>query len=229
MTESQLVGALTAMVAHRHVHNINFVTPDHFFPHVFSVARRLRQQGIHIPLVYNLSGYQSTDLLRVAESHADIYLPDFKYADPSLAQRLSRCRDYPAVALSALEEMIRQKGFLDACIQDLETAAKGVLVRHLILPGYVRNSEDALSMLYVEFGKDLPVSLMSQYHPVCRHQDSNLNRFLHHDEFQTVYEHALELGFHHLYVQFPEQSHGTPSHPSIFLPDFRRADPFQHP
>ena len=114
-------------------------------------------------MVFNTSGYQSIPMLRVAEPFVDIYLPDFKYADPSLAERFSKCRHYTDVALRAISEMILQKGFLDSCENASILAGKGVLVRHLILPGYPENSINALTTLYVEFGAGLPLSLMSQY------------------------------------------------------------------
>ncbi len=103
----------------------------------------------------------------------DIYLPDFKYADPRLAAKLSRCLDYPTVALEAIALMARQKGFLDTCGSEEvpAVASKGLLVRHLILPGFVENSIEALTTLFIEFGPRLPISLMSQYHPVVRHRD----------------------------------------------------------
>jgi putative pyruvate formate lyase activating enzyme len=91
----------------------------------------------------------------------------------------------------------------------------------------VQNSIRALTMLYVEFGKELPVSVMSQYHPVRRHPDENLNRFLSPQEFDRVLAHARGLGFRHMYVQFPEQVHPPAATASAFLPDFRHAEPFQ--
>jgi len=156
------------MIQGEHVHNINFVTPDHFFPYVFELVTLLRGRHCTLPMVFNVSGYQSVNLLKSAEEYVDIYLPDFKYADRDLAKRLSKCRDYPDVALAALSVMLSQKGFLDCFDTGDPLARKGVLVRHLILPGYVANSINALTTLFVEFGAELPLSLMSQYVPVTR-------------------------------------------------------------
>ncbi|MCF8144779.1 MAG: radical SAM protein [Deltaproteobacteria bacterium] len=215
------------MAVRDHVHNINFVTPDHFFPHVFRLVSLLRKAGIALPIVYNLSGYQLIEALASAEDYADIYLPDFKYSDPFLAAALSRCRDYPAVALEAISMMIQQKGFLDA-VSSPQTAParKGVLVRHLILPGKVQNSINALTSLLVEFGPGLPLSLMSQYHPVLHHHDPDLNRRVDRDEFDAVLSHAEALGFEHLFVQFPETDNPHPAGVSPFLPDFEKPEPF---
>ncbi len=225
-TLKRLVEAVLGMVERYHVHNINLVTPDHFFPHVFRLVSRLRKKGLDLPMVYNLSGYQSVQMLKAAKGHADIYLPDYKYSDSSLAERLSRCRDYPHVALGAIAEMVRQKRFLDSFYTGSEVAGKGVLVRHLILPGNIRNSIDALTSLFVEFGRGLPLSLMSQYHPVLDHKEEALNRTVTAEEFREVYTHARELGFEHLFVQFPDKIPGKGEGVSPFLPDFRRTRPF---
>jgi putative pyruvate formate lyase activating enzyme len=224
---NELAAKVAAMVERHQVHNINFVTPDHFFPHIFRLVSLLRRSGIHLPVVYNLSGYQSVEVLVSAQDYVDIYLPDFKYSDPSLAATLSRCRDYPGVALEAISVMVRQKGFLDA-VSSAEscTAQKGVLVRHLILPGKIANSMDALTSLFLEFGPGLPVSLMSQYHPVLEQRDPDLNRRVSQDEFDRVYRHARKLGFEHLFVQFPEKTTTEHSEKPRFLPDFERSEPF---
>ena len=222
----QLLDRVERMIRVRLVHNINFVTPDHFFPHVFRLVAFLRNKGFKLPVIINLSGYQSVEMLRTADDYADIYLPDFKYSDSFLAARLSKCRDYPEVALIAIEEMIKQKGFFDACSTGSDLAKKGVLVRHLILPGNVENSINALTILFVEFGKNLPLSLMSQYHPVTNQRDKELNLILSHEEFYKVYSHATELGFENLFVQFPEKKLKCQSVHSPFLPDFQRAEPF---
>lgn len=222
----QLAREVIHTVRRDHVHNVNFVTPDHFFPHVFELVSRLRRQGLSIPLVFNLSGYQSKEVLERAGDYVDIYLPDFKYADPSLAARLSGCGNYPRTALEAIVEMVRQKGFLDSFLTDASLAARGVLVRHLILPGKISNSIQALSTLFVEFGPDLPLSLMSQYHPVVPQKDKDLNRRVSGEEFNRVYSHAEGLGFRHLFVQFPEKGPRQLKEASPFLPDFERPEPF---
>jgi putative pyruvate formate lyase activating enzyme len=222
----ELYQKVEEMILCHAVHNVNFVTPDHFFPHVFSLVSLIRKNGFQLPMVFNFSGYQSVEILKKADDFADIYLPDFKYGDPSLAQRLSRCRDYPRVALEAVSEMVRQKGFLDAWKKDGDLAAKGVLVRHLILPGHVESSLKALTMLFLEFGPDLPLSIMSQYYPVIHQKDPELNRFIHQKEFERVYDHVQELGFTRLFVQFPSQDQNLSEEVHPFLPDFQQEQPF---
>jgi len=226
MRLEELLSRLVNMIELQHVHNINFVTPDHFFPHINHLVRMLRNKGHDLPVVFNTSGYQSLEMLRPARDCTDIYLPDFKYSDLTLAANLSKCREYPNVALDAITEMVRQKGFLDVFQTHDKLAGKGVLVRHMILPGYVENSINALSSLFIEFGKGLPVSLMSQYHPVQKHDNENLNRKIRKQEFYRVYTHAQELGFDHLFVQFPEKEPDYRSQASPYLPDFKQAEPF---
>jgi putative pyruvate formate lyase activating enzyme len=222
-----LLAKIEEMIIQKHVHNINFVTPDHFFPHVFELVSLLRSKGYSLPMVYNLSGYQSVSALKAAEGYADIYLPDFKYADRGLAKRFSKCQDYPDVALAAISEMLAQKGFLDSFDTGDSLAKKGVLVRHLILPGHVENSINALTTLFVEFGAELPISLMSQYVPITPQDAEALNRRLTKEEFNRVYSHVLDLGFEHLFVQFPEEESSDSKPP--FLPDFRLDKPFSVP
>jgi putative pyruvate formate lyase activating enzyme len=222
-----LLAKVEEMIIRKHVHNINFVTPDHFFPYVFELVTLLRSKGYDLPIVFNLSGYQSVNLLKAAQGYADIYLPDFKYADRDLAKRLSKCQNYPDVALAALSEMLSQKGFLDSLDPSHPLAKKGVLVRHLILPGHAENSINALTTLFVEFGAELPLSLMSQYVPVTPQDAEALNRYLTEEEFNRVYSHALDLGFQHLFVQFPVKK--SPETKPPFLPDFRLDKPFSSP
>ncbi|MEW5908649.1 MAG: radical SAM protein [Thermodesulfobacteriota bacterium] len=225
-TLDNLVDQVEEVIDKYGVHNINFVTPDHFFPFAFNLCRILRKKGHSLPMLYNVSGYQSVKMLRLAESAVDIYLPDYKYSDQRLASALSRCRDYPEVALAAILEMVRQKGFLNSFQTGDPIADRGVLVRHLILPGYPDNSKNALTTLFLEFGPGLPISLMSQYSPVTPQEDTDLKRYLRKDEFDEVYEHAMDLGFHHLFVQFPETLEKSDDKGDPFVPDFGLAAPF---
>jgi putative pyruvate formate lyase activating enzyme len=221
---SAVVGRLANLVQRSGIHNVNFVTPDQFLPHTWEIVAELRRRGIELPSVYNISGYERVELVKATEAYADMYLPDFKFADRELSAQLASCQDYPDVALNALAEMVRQKGFLDTfTTTTAETIARrGVLVRHLILPGQVANSLKVLDMLFLEFGRNLPLSLMSQYHPVPPCQQGNWGRRITVPEFEEVYNHALSLGLRHLFVQYPETSTGTPA----FLPDFTQERPF---
>ncbi|MFH1490576.1 MAG: radical SAM protein, partial [Pseudomonadota bacterium] len=175
MDGAGLFDAVAGMIRKDRVHNVNLVSPDHFFPHAFELVARLRAAGFGLPVVFNLSGYQSVSMLRLAEPYADIYLPDYKYADPALSLRYSKCRHYPEAALNAISEMVRQKGF------------QGVIVRHLILPGHMDNSLNALTGLFLEFGARLALSLMTQYFPATPQGPASMNRPVTREEFDRVY------------------------------------------
>jgi putative pyruvate formate lyase activating enzyme len=220
----QVAERLARLVDQRAIHNVNFVTPDHFLPHTIEIVNELRRRNIDLPILYNTSGYCKVSSLRLLEGIADMYLPDFKYADAELAAELSHARDYPDIALAAIAEMVRQTGFLDSFMRNRALASRGVLVRHLVLPGRVQNSIQALTMLLLEFGRDLPISLMSQYWPARSLDLPEMNRRLRAQEFMQVSEHADSLGFNHLFVQPME---GTTDTESDFLPDFERARPFK--
>lgn len=221
---TEVVDRITQMFQDQCIHNVNFVSPDHFFPYAIQIVNELRHQGVAIPIVYNLSGFQKITSLQLIEPAADIYLPDFKYSDPDLAQKLSNAKNYPELALAAIIEMVRQKGFLDSFQNkpDCATATRGVLVRHLILPGQVENSIDALTTLFLEFGTELPLSLMSQYYPVQSLPFDFLNRAVTKDEFNQVFQHAMDLGFQNMFVQYPEPDAAV----RPFLPDFSQEKPF---
>ncbi len=229
ITVLDLLKEVRRLCSEHRVHNINMVTPDHFFPHIFDLVSRMQEEAMDVPVLYNLSGYQSLDLLKMLAPFADIYLPDFKYADARLGQRFSKVNDYPEKALDAIVEMVRQKGFLRSAKGRNDPAGSGVLVRHLILPGNVENSLNALTTLFLEFGRDLPVSIMSQYYPVQGSKDPDLNRRLFKEEFDRVYAHAVQLGFRQLYVQFPQKARQEKAKNEAppFLPDFRKATPFK--
>ena len=229
----EVVDEIEKMYNIHKIHNVNFVTPDHFFPHTIEIVKSLRKRKINIPILYNTSGYQKLSLLKEIKDYADIYMPDFKYSDSNLSKKLSHCDDYPEIAIESISEMIRQKGFLDSFENNTTIAKKGVLVRHLILPENVKNSIDVLTTLFLEFGKNVPISLMSQYYPAQRFKVNSenedisfLNRRITSDEFKQVYEHAISLGFKNMLVQFP-YDFKTKEDKSDFVPDFRKEKPFK--
>lgn len=141
--------------------SIDLVTPTHFLPSILPALT----PRLPVPVIYNCGGYESVETLRELEGLIDIYLPDYKYADPELAARLSGARDYPAVAAAALREMYRQVGGTE--LNEDGQMGKGMLVRHLVLPGYLSNTLAALDTIAALFpARDVSVSLMSQYVPM---------------------------------------------------------------
>jgi putative pyruvate formate lyase activating enzyme len=204
------------------VHNLNFVSPDHFWPHIRTLARTLRYEGCELPFLYNCSGYQRPELIAEIAELMDIFLPDFKFADAALAQECMGDARYPEIALAALNEMIGAHGFLEPWDDDgSRLARRGVMVRHLVLPGEVSNSLRTLQLLYREFGRWLPISVMSQFTPMpaCTTR-SRFTRAVTAEEYALVCEEIQRLGFEQVYSQPCEAT-------DDFVPDFRETQPFK--
>ena len=204
------------------VHNLNFVTPDHFWPHIEELSARLRDEGVIIPFLFNSSGYQLPAMISRYAAQMDIFLPDFKFADPGLARLVMRDERYPEIALEALRLMVAEKGFLEPFDPaGAETAQRGVLVRHLVLPGHAENTRRVLELLREEFGRWLPLSLMSQYKPTpAAHSRPPFDRHLSAAEYQIAVDHAQNLGFENLLIQPLAAT-------DDFFPDFEQSKPFK--
>lgn len=179
-------------------HNINLVTASHFAD---AVAQSL-EGGLPVPVVYNCGGYESIETLRMLEGKVQIYLPDFKYVDPVLSARFSSAPDYPAVAEAALREMARQTGDWQA--DDEGILRRGVLIRHLVLPGHLENTFGVIDRVRALFPRDGQVlfSLMRQYTPVVPlPQYPELDRCLTDDEYAAAEQHLFDSGIEDGFVQ----------------------------
>ncbi|MBR3685625.1 MAG: radical SAM protein [Clostridia bacterium] len=174
------------------VHNINFVTPTQWSD---QIKRTLDIYRPNVPIVYNTSGYEDLDVLKGLMPYVDIFLPDYKYSDCTLAKRLSKRGDYPSVALDAIELMVKEK----PTIYNGDMLKQGVIIRHLILPGYLDNSKHALDLLVERIGTDLTISLMSQFTPMPNCTDPN--RRLKPIEYKMIINHALKLGLTNIFTQ----------------------------
>ena len=188
--------------------NLNLVTAAHFVPWVIWALEKARDEGFCLPVVYNSSGYESLQTLSLLDGLVDVYLPDMKYADAALAESLSGARDYPEVALRAIGEMIRQTG--DCVIGEDGYITRGTIVRHLILPGHVKNSRRVLALLEESFGKELCISLMNQYTPMLEEGSRlfrvsegfpELLRRVTPREYDRVLDYCLDLGMEKGYFQ----------------------------
>ena len=170
-------------------HNINLVTAAHFVPAVLEALSLYRP---NIPIVYNSSGYESIETLRMLSGVVDIYLPDYKYIDPNMAAMLSGARDYPEVAFAAIAEMIRQTG---APVYDENgMMQRGTLIRHLVLPGLTGDSMKILTRIRDEF-PGIPVSLMGQYTPCGRALSMpGMDRKIKTKEYARVLAHMDAIG-----------------------------------
>ena len=153
--------------------NVNFVTPTHYSLQIREALACARERGLAIPVVWNTSGYERTETVRALAGTVDVYLDDFKYADAALAARYSHAADYPQVALAALDEMVAQVGApaFDEVDGELRMT-RGVIVRHLLLPGALAQSKEVLETLYTRYGDAVCYSIMNQYTPVIAQSDS---------------------------------------------------------
>ncbi|GAB4231185.1 MAG: radical SAM protein [Deltaproteobacteria bacterium] len=181
-------------------HNVNFVTPTPHVPQLVEAVLLARGKGFAIPVVYNTNGYDSLGTLALLDGVVDIYLPDAKYASRGLAREASGTPDYPERNAAAIAEMVRQVGFLDA-VED-GVASRGVLVRHLVLPGKVEETEAVLSRLAGAHGTELPLSLMGQYFPAWKAASvPGYDRKPTRREYGRAIAAARRLGFRNVFLQ----------------------------
>ena len=180
----------------RGCHNINFVTPEHVVPQVLEALVVAVEAGLRLPIVYNTSAYDSMESLRLLEGVVDIYMPDFKFWDPQLSLRYLKAKDYAQAAGRAIKEMYRQVGPLKFDEQGL--AKRGVLVRHLVMPGFLDETRHIFDFLAQEIGPELYVNVMDQYYPagkVNAEKYAELNRGVTTPEYKAALQMAREAGF----------------------------------
>ena len=180
--------------------NLNLVTGAHYVPQIIHALELARKKGCKLPVVYNSSGYEKVETLKLLEGYVDVYLPDMKYMDAKLAADFSHAPDYPEVAENAIREMVRQTG---ACVFGEEGyIRKGTIVRHLILPGHTKNSIAVLQYLHETYGDNIMISMMNQFTPVWKQEKfPELNRKVTKREYEKVLNIALELGIENGYFQ----------------------------
>lgn len=145
--------------------NINLVTPTHYVPQVVEALETACDLGLRLPVVYNSSGYEKLDTLRMLDGIIDIYLPDIKYADAGIARKYSHVSDYPRIAGEALKEMHRQVG--DLVLDEKGVAVRGLLVRHLVLPGGLAGTAELMQFIAREVSPATWINIMDQYYPAC--------------------------------------------------------------
>jgi putative pyruvate formate lyase activating enzyme len=201
------------------INHVGFVSPSHYIPHVKIIIDSLRTLGLNPVFVYNTNGYDFPESIRELENYIDIYLPDFKYSDKELARKYSDAGNYPAIALSAMQEMLRQKGTALPLNQD-GYAKRGIVIRHLVLPGHASNSISVLRTIATELSADLHISLMAQYYPTYQVNNHEfLGRTLKATEYSRVVNEMEKLGFENGWVQ-------ELSSQSNYRPDFNEENPF---
>ena len=193
--------------------NINLVTATHYVPQVVESLKMAKERGLHIPVVYNCGGYETVETLKLLEGLVDIYLPDFKYVDNNRAKRYSRAEDYPETAKKALEEMVRQQP--EAEFDERGIMKKGVIVRHLMLPGGIKDSKAVVKYLYETYGNQIFISLMNQYTPLPHVADyPEIDRKLKKFEYDRLVDYAISLGVENGFIQEGETAEES------FIPAF---------
>lgn len=199
-------------------HNINFVSPSHMVSQMADALCLAKAGGLVVPVVYNSNGYDSVAALRRIKGLVDIYLPDIKYLDNRLGKKYSGVDDYADVVPAVLAEMVAQVGHLE--MDENGIAQRGVLVRHLVLPGCLENSRRCLRLV-ADISPEIYVSIMSQYSPQYRAGVFPvINRVLTQEEYDAITDYALDLGLDNAFIQELASQ-------EEFLPDFARERPFE--
>ena len=200
-------------------HNINLVSPSHVVLPVLRALRIALEEGLDIPLVWNSNGYDSVEVVQALEGIVDIYLPDLKYHSSALSKRYSAAPDYFAKASEAVREMALQRPALD--LGGDGTARRGLVVRHLMLPGAVDDTLVLVKWIGENLSPYIGLSLMSQYHP-CFRAPEEIQRGVSPEEYRRAADAALALGLDHLFLQ-PEPFRAD----EHLVPDFRKEKPFR--
>lgn len=183
--------------------NINLVTPDHYVLPIVEALLQARERGLKLPVVYNCSGYEKSEIIRKLKGIVDIFLTDFKYMDTQLAGKYSFAPDYPLVAKEALKAMTDTVG--SPIFDEKGIMQKGVIVRHLLLPGHKRNARAVIQYVYETYGDEVYLSLMNQYTPFERLKEREgcreLCRKVTKREYEAVVDYALSLGIKNAFIQ----------------------------
>lgn len=194
-------------------HNINLVTPTHFALQITAAATEAKKRGLKIPFVWNTGGYERAETIKALDGTVDIYLTDFKYMSSELAEKYSRAKDYPEAAKAALCEMVKTKG--KPVFDENGLMKRGVIVRHLVLPGHSDDSVNVVEYLCKTYGDDIVLSIMNQYTPCGKHDGfPELDRRTTKYEYKKVTDAAEKLSVKLAYVQ-----EGAAAKES-FIPDF---------
>lgn len=193
--------------------NINLVTPGHYTPQILQALSIAKSEGLNIPIVYNSSGYEKTETLRLLEGYIDIYLPDFKYMSEVISKKYSNCYDYASYAREAVNEMYRQVG--KPVFDPNGIMKRGVIVRHLTLPGCLEDSKQILEYLYHTFQDNIFISIMNQYTPLAHVKSyPELNRKITDKEYDELVDYAISLGVENGFIQEGDTASES------FIPEF---------
>lgn len=181
-------------------HNINLVTPTHYTLQIIEALKMAKSEGLHIPVVYNCSGYEKVETLKALEGWVQVYLPDFKYVDETLALKYSKAPHYFEYASKAVAEMVQQVGAVE--FDEEGMIQKGVIVRHLMLPGQLMDSKAVVRHLFETYKNQIWISLMNQYTPLEQVTPyPELNRKVTRKAYNRLIDFALDLGLENGFIQ----------------------------
>lgn len=184
----------------RGAHNINLVTPTHFVPQIIESLKLSKKNGLTIPILYNSSGYENIETLKALKGYIDIYLPDLKYMNDNYAQKYSKAKDYFKFASSAIEEMVAQAP--NPIFDKNGIMLKGVIIRHLMLPGLLFDSKKIVDYIYNKYGDNVYLSLMNQYTPMFNATKyPEINKPLDPRHYQSLVNYCRNLGFTNAFIQ----------------------------
>lgn len=214
------LAAIMIELQERNCHNIGLVSPTHFTPQILKSINIAVEKGLHLPIIYNSNGYDSTEMLKLYDGVIDIYLPDFKYGNNEYAKLYSNAEDYFDHTKRAIAEMFRQVG--DELIYNGNVVVRGLIIRHLVLPNGLAESEKVFQFISEELSPNVHISLMSQYYPVNKsYKEILLSRTLRASEYEKTLELMDKYGLHNGWIQEME-SHNN------YRPSFQenRENPF---
>jgi putative pyruvate formate lyase activating enzyme len=199
---------------------VGFVSPSHVIPQVRALIREIRKRGLRPITVFNTNSYDKPEVIEENEELIDVYLPDLKYVTPEIAREYSDADGYPEIALAALRKMYYQKGSV-LHTDDKGRAEKGILIRHLVLPGNTEESKRVLKRIAEELSPGVSLSLMSQYYPIPEIKDhALLNRAIYKTEYESIIEVMNSLGFRNGWIQDLNSNIN-------YRPDFKNTHPFE--
>lgn len=192
--------------------NINLVSPTPYVDLIIKGLKLAKKKGLKIPIVYNTSGYENVETIKSLKGLIDIYLPDFKYYDDTLALKYSKCPNYFKYASSSIEEMVSQVA--SPQIDESGIMKKGVIVRHLVIPNNIDDSKKIIKYLFNKYQDKIYFSIMNQYTPVRKLKYEELNKTLTNQEYDEVINYAYDLGVRKAFIQEGETGECS------FIPDF---------
>jgi len=199
LTPPSKLAAMMIELQEQGCHNINFVTPEHVVPQIVEALPLAVEAGLRLPIVYNTSAYDSTESLELLDGIVDIYMPDFKYWDSEMARKYSKAPDYPQVARRTIKEMHRQVG--DLVMDDRGVARRGLLVRHLVMPGDIAGTRQVARWIARELSPATYLNVMAQYYPagrVSRSESPEINRCVLPSEYEKALDEAYRAGLKRL-------------------------------